>query len=533
VEDIREVVRFLTGITGEGAVYEDRKVSVGLFDLFPTEDGVVIRSALFPGVLPHILFMRRGREAVWILRFYSPDGAAVPHKPILKEMGDDWLRTTFSSLLGSGYIVRFSDEGERVGDVDTLIGRIKHPALEPDRFAYLEVIGTTSEPADLVRVMVDMRKAYAKVYPRREGFLRHLIAEMDAGGYERLEGEWQVMDTRWGKLLAAREVGGESYGIFLLKPDYTGRLPRFRTDRRMANAPFVSGTVPDYAGDYVFLGYASDIGRIRKTLESLDEGTAVITVPDDLSPEEEEVMDVLYRYGSAVLMGPPGTGKTHVARRVAERMAGREGRNWILIQASPSLRYEEFVEGLRPVRGEGGVAFEVVEGPFLRMVRKAQSNPEDRFVVILDEMNRGNLPAILGNLLYALEYRGKPVLLPYSGSPLVLPENLFFIGTLNERDVSTLQMDQAILRRFPVIFFEPDEDALVRYLEGKGWSRDEIGWAVAIFRRLNEVLKGSVGHAYLFADSPQDLRMKLRYFIAPLLRLRLGRSLEEVLEGIL
>ncbi|NPB04561.1 MAG: AAA domain-containing protein [Thermotogae bacterium] len=519
--------------TGEDAIYEDDRVSVGLFDLRILADAVEIRSSIFGGVLPPIKVIETSSGTVWLLRFYEEDGRVVPYKPLLRDLEVETLRDMFLPILQSNYVARFVEEGERVKSLDDLVRGIRHPALEPSRYAFLEILGKTDEPYELLNLHSKLRRLYAQVYPTREKILNDVANQLEVSSYERVGGEWQIMNTPRGKILCSREVGSKEYALFLIEERYSGELPTFTSDPRMGNAPFVSGTVPDLSGDHVFLGYYSDWKRILENLERVRKGPKVlITMTEDLSPKEEEVMEVLYRYKRAILIGPPGTGKTYVAQRVAERIAGREGWNWVLVQASPSLRYEEFVEGLRPVKTSQGVAFEVQDGIFLRIVKRAKAHPTERFMVILDEMNRGNLPAILGNLLYAIEYRGRPVILPYSGSSLVIPDNLLFLGTLNERDVTTLQIDQAILRRFPVVFFEPDEEELRAYLRGKNWSENQISWAIETFRKLNRELKNSLGHAYFFASTPQDLRRKLRYFVLPLLRLRLGKDLEDVLEDV-
>jgi 5-methylcytosine-specific restriction protein B len=112
--------------------------------------------------------------------------------------------------------------------------------------------------------------------------------------------------------------------------------------------------------------------------------------------------------------------------------------------------------------------------------------------------------------------------MPYSSRPLVVPRNLCIIATLNERDVSTVKIDQAILRRFPVIFFEPSREELENFLRSKGWEDGDINEVLEIFDKLNELTNNSLGHTYFFAENIEEIRRKLEYFIKPLLRLHFG-----------
>ena len=198
----------------------------------------------------------------------------------------------------------------------------------------------------------------------------------------------------------------------------------------------------------------------------VDEETEVRTAvpPQELAAElmwEPErlrmVIHGLEDKGQVIFQGPPGTGKTFVARRIAQWYQ-QQGGNYRIIQFHPSYTYEDFVEGFRPTITETGQAgYELTPGPLRRIAEQAEANPEGKFILVIDEINRGNLAKILGELYFLLEYRGEEMLLQYSREPFRLPKNLWLIGTMNTTDRSIALVDAALRRRFYFFGFYPDE----------------------------------------------------------------------------
>ena len=161
--------------------------------------------------------------------------------------------------------------------------------------------------------------------------------------------------------------------------------------------------------------------------------------------------------GQVIFQGPPGTGKTYVARRIAQWYQARGG-NYRIVQFHPSYTYEDFVEGFRPFLTEAGQAgYQLARGPLRRMAEQAQDNPDARFILVIDEINRGNLSKILGELYFLLEYRDEEIDLQYSPEQFRLPKNLWLIGTMNTTDRSIALVDAALRRRFYFFGFYPDE----------------------------------------------------------------------------
>jgi 5-methylcytosine-specific restriction enzyme B len=156
-----------------------------------------------------------------------------------------------------------------------------------------------------------------------------------------------------------------------------------------------------------------------------------------------------------IFYGPPGTGKTYVAQRLAEAMAGADGHVEI-VQFHPSYSYEDFVEGYRPDPERGG--FRLVDGPLKRLAKRAIEHADVPHVLIIDELNRGNVAKVFGELYFLLEYRGSKLSLQYSSDPFRLPDNLFVIGTMNTADRSIALVDAALRRRFYFVPFMTDEE---------------------------------------------------------------------------
>jgi 5-methylcytosine-specific restriction protein B len=173
---------------------------------------------------------------------------------------------------------------------------------------------------------------------------------------------------------------------------------------------------------------------------------------------------------------------------------------------------------------EGGVSLEKVDGPLKRIARAARENPDKNYVLIIDEINRGNLAKVFGELYFLLEYRDEEISLMYSkAEKFSLPKNLIFIGTMNTADRSIALVDSAIRRRFKFIHLDPTSEPCSQIL-GK-WLQANNLPAVAgnLLENLNDSLvkyEFSVGPAYFMKDldqSRESLQLIWKYSIEPLL----------------
>jgi 5-methylcytosine-specific restriction protein B len=220
--------------------------------------------------------------------------------------------------------------------------------------------------------------------------------------------------------------------------------------------------------------------------------------------------------------GPPGTGKTWVAERIGRFLTGGQPDAVHVVQFHPSYAYEDFVEGLRPVARDGQVAFEVVSGALVKVADHARQ-VDHPVVLVIDEMNRANLPSVFGELLYLLEYRDKEIRLLHRDR-FSLPPNLYVIGTMNTADRSIRSVDTALRRRFDIFECPPRPDILDAYYRSGGNNSEVFGLAEGL-RKLNDMLTEhldhhhTVGHSFFMARTftHNDLRRTWRRQIRPLI----------------
>ncbi|ASN37929.1 restriction endonuclease [Arthrobacter sp. 7749] len=244
----------------------------------------------------------------------------------------------------------------------------------------------------------------------------------------------------------------------------------------------------------------------------------------------QEVVEMLRTRRQVVFYGPPGTGKTYLAGKLARYLATAEHADHVqIVQFHPSYAYEDFFEGYRPAAAENGqLGFSLEPGPLRRIAAEAsaEGNRDKPFLLIIDEMNRGNLAKIFGELYFLLEYRDQSINLQYSpGSTFKLPPNLFIIGTMNTADRSIAMIDAAIRRRFAFIELHPQEGMIEGLLDRFLEATRQPSLRADLLRALNLELAGTdrdlmIGPSYFMgkhAESNVGLERIWRYELLPLL----------------
>ena len=261
----------------------------------------------------------------------------------------------------------------------------------------------------------------------------------------------------------------------------------------------------------------------------------------------KSAIDILRLKKNIILQGAPGTGKTYNTAALALAICGeqipedhgevmrryeelqKEGRIGF-VTFHQSMDYEDFVEGIKPKTENGMVSYEVEDGIFKLISNKAQTksgsdNSTTPYILIIDEINRGNVSKIFGELITLLEADKRiggdhpiRVTLPYSKESFGVPSNLYIIGTMNTTDRSVGNIDYAVRRRFSFATLKADKE-LAR--------QNSLQLAVELFEAVELFIKKHqvdmdfedlmVGHSYFFAKDENELELKWQYEILPLL----------------
>lgn len=253
------------------------------------------------------------------------------------------------------------------------------------------------------------------------------------------------------------------------------------------------------------------------------------------------ILDSLRLRQNLILQGPPGTGKTWLAKRLGYSLIGAKDESRLrAVQFHPNMSYEDFVRGFRP---NGNGRLDLVDGPFMQMIEAASKAAEDNFVLVIEEINRGNPAQIFGEMLTLIEadkrnpdeglelcYRR------FNGERISVPKNLYIIGTMNIADRSLALVDLALRRRFAFIELEPCFNE-----QWRGWVLDKIPISPSqlddIARRiddLNATIEGDpnlkrqfrIGHSFLTPSSKNDIKEPMTWY-HQVIETQIGPLLEE------
>ena len=245
----------------------------------------------------------------------------------------------------------------------------------------------------------------------------------------------------------------------------------------------------------------------------------------------EKILEHLHDKKNLILQGPPGTGKTWLAKRLAFALIGQKDDSRVrAVQFHPNLSYEDFVRGWRPV-GDGKLT--LVDGPFLEVVNTAKDSPDSIYVIVIEEINRGNPAQIFGEMLTLLEADkrtpAEALELSYRRADderVYIPDNVYVIGTMNVADRSLALVDLALRRRFAFIDLEP-----VFGQPWRDWVRDQYRIDLDILtdiekriQSLNDEISADtslgpqfrIGHSYVtppFGSSIEDGRNWFRQVV--------------------
>ncbi len=242
----------------------------------------------------------------------------------------------------------------------------------------------------------------------------------------------------------------------------------------------------------------------------------------------ETLKSLVLRKKNVILQGAPGVGKTYAANRLAYAIMGQKDYNRVeQVQFHQNYSYEDFMMGYKPNK-DGG--FELRTGLFYRFCKRAATDPERPYFFIIDEINRGNLSKIFGELLMLIEcdYRDNPIRLSYRDEKFSVPSNIHIIGMMNTADRSLAMIDYALRRRFSFFEMKPGfkTERFRKYLDGI--NDEQLNNVIDAVSKLNEAIANDaslgcgfcIGHSYFCNLDSNNLPLRniVEYDIIPMLR---------------
>jgi len=292
---------------------------------------------------------------------------------------------------------------------------------------------------------------------------------------------------------------------------------------------------PQSSGIEIKAKAARTLERLWKTLPPIAGDS--IAAGDDSGSEAASPAKVSSPL-NLILYGPPGTGKTYRLKNdYMPRYQDEAGDRFEFVTFHQSYAYEDFVEGIRPITENGSVTYEVRPGVLKRLCERARRAPDKRFALFIDEINRGNVAKVFGELITLVEVdkriridasgsrlascKGLEVTLPYSGERFGVPANVDVIGTMNTADRSIALLDSALRRRFRFEELTPKPELLASIDDSEGNAIDLRQLLLAMNARISRLLHRdqTLGHSYFYhVKTFHELRRVFAREILPFLQ---------------